>query len=308
MANNGYSWWYVDALSTDGRHGLTAIAFIGSVFSPYYALARARGGGDPENHVAMNVALDGKPTRWAMTERGRASLSRAADHIAIGPSGMSWDGEALTITVDELTVPVPTRLRGRIVVRPRVLGGRRFHLDAARRHRWQPIGPLSDVSVTFERPELSWQGTGYFDTNDGDEPLEDAFRSWTWARFDTGSGARIFYDVIDRAGEERRLSLEATTAGVSDARSLAFQPLPKTIWGVSRAAPCDEGSMPTLLRTMENAPFYARSVIRSRIDGVDITGVHESLSLTRATSPVVRAMLPFKMFRRGAASHGRVRR
>ncbi len=35
-------WWYVDALSDDGRHGLTLIAFIGSVFSPYYAWARRR--------------------------------------------------------------------------------------------------------------------------------------------------------------------------------------------------------------------------------------------------------------------------
>ncbi len=39
----GYAWWYVDALSDDGRHGLTLIAFIGSVFSPYYAW-RAGGG------------------------------------------------------------------------------------------------------------------------------------------------------------------------------------------------------------------------------------------------------------------------
>ncbi len=30
-------WWYVDALSDDGQHGITLIAFIGSVFSPCYA-------------------------------------------------------------------------------------------------------------------------------------------------------------------------------------------------------------------------------------------------------------------------------
>jgi hypothetical protein len=35
--DGGYIWWYVDALSDDGVHGLTMIAFIGSVFSPYYA-------------------------------------------------------------------------------------------------------------------------------------------------------------------------------------------------------------------------------------------------------------------------------
>ena len=42
VAPGGYAWWYVDALSDDGRHGLTIIAFIGSVFSPYYAWAAAR--------------------------------------------------------------------------------------------------------------------------------------------------------------------------------------------------------------------------------------------------------------------------
>ena len=34
-----YLWWYVDALSDDGQHGISIIAFVGSVFSPYYAWA-----------------------------------------------------------------------------------------------------------------------------------------------------------------------------------------------------------------------------------------------------------------------------
>ena len=303
VATNGYAWWYVDALSADGRHGLTIIAFVGSVFSPYYALARARGRGDPANHVAFNVALDGTPKRWAMTERGRASLQRDERLIAIGASAMVWDGEPLTIDIDEPTVPLPGRLRGRIIVRPRVLGTRRFDLDAAGRHRWQPIAPLSDVSVTFTQPELRWSGTGYFDTNDGDEPLEAAFRSWTWSRFDTGDGARVFYDVVARDGATRSLSLAADSGGVTIRPSVPYAALPRTMWGISRAAPCDAGSSPRLLRTMENAPFYARSSLVSRVDGVDVRGVHESLSLTRAASPIVRLMLPFKMFRRGAAAN-----
>ena len=121
-----------------------------------------------------------------MTERGRTSLDRTASRIAIGPSSMVWDGEALTITVDEVTAPLPSRLRGRIILRPRVLNTRRFDLDAGGRHRWQPIGPLGDVSLEFDKPALRWKGTGYFDTNDGDEPLEAAFKSWTWSRFDMG--------------------------------------------------------------------------------------------------------------------------
>ncbi len=288
-------------------HGLTIIAFIGSVFSPYYAWARSHGRGDPANHVAFNVALDGVPKRWAMTERGRGSLRRDERHIAIGASAMAWDGAALTITVDETTVPFPSPLRGRVVVRPRVYGTRRFDLDSAGRHRWQPIGPLSDISVEFEQPGLRWEGSGYFDTNDGDEPLEAAFRSWTWSRFDVGEGARIFYDVIDRSGDERKLSLAVTKDGVSRGKALSSGALPPTVWGIARAAPCDAGAVPRLVRTMENAPFYARSSLRSSIDGADVNGVHESLSLTRAVSPAVRLMLPFKMFRRGAAADRGVR-
>ena len=268
------------------------------MFSPYYALARRRGRGDPENHVAMNVALYGKPHRWAMTERGRGGLRRDAERIAIGASAMRWDGGALHITIDETTVPVPSSLRGRVTVRPRALSRRRFELDAAGRHRWQPIGPLSDVTVAFEAPALSWTGTGYFDTNDGDEPLEAAFQSWTWSRFDMGSHARIFYDVVERGGSPRHLSLDVGLDGATDGPPAPRRALPTTRWGIGREVPCGEAGEPRLLHTMESAPFYARSAITSRIDGADVTGVHETLSLSRLVSPPVRLMVPFRMFRR----------
>ena len=47
VPDGGYVWWYIDALSDDGAHGLTLIAFVGSVFSPYYAWARRRGDREP---------------------------------------------------------------------------------------------------------------------------------------------------------------------------------------------------------------------------------------------------------------------
>ena len=253
----------------------------------------------------MNVALYGKPRRWAMTERGIGSLRRNAEHIAIGPSVMRWDGEALTISLRETTVPIPSPLRGTVVVRPRALATRRFDLDAAARHRWQPIGPLSDVTVDLAAPSLSWRGTGYFDANDGDEPLEAAFRSWTWTRFDMGDHARIFYDVVGRDGERRGLSLDVRNGTVENAPILPLQSLARTNWGMRRAVPCDGGGRATIVDSLENTPFYARAAVRSRIDAVDAIGVHESLSLSRLTSPAVRLMLPFKMFRRaGGAKYG----
>ena len=43
VAPGGYAWWYVDAISDDRQHGLTVIAFIGSVFSPILCLGWTAG-------------------------------------------------------------------------------------------------------------------------------------------------------------------------------------------------------------------------------------------------------------------------
>ena len=81
VASGGYAWWYLDAGSDDGRHGLTMIAFVGSVFSPFYASARRRGRAEAIDHCALNVALYGDSCRWAMTERDRSAVSRTAGAV-----------------------------------------------------------------------------------------------------------------------------------------------------------------------------------------------------------------------------------
>ena len=77
----GYSWWYIDAISADGRHGLTIIAFLGSVFSPYY---KASGRGNPLDHCSLNVALYGPTHRWVMHERPCEDVTRDARNLQIG--------------------------------------------------------------------------------------------------------------------------------------------------------------------------------------------------------------------------------
>ncbi|MEM8628295.1 MAG: hydratase, partial [Pseudomonadota bacterium] len=57
-----------------------------------------------------------------MTERGIEAVARDRTALAIGPSSMTWDGEKLVIDCNEVTVPFPGRLRGRITLRPSALG------------------------------------------------------------------------------------------------------------------------------------------------------------------------------------------
>ena len=55
---------------------------------------------------------------------------------------------------------------------------------------------------------------------------------------------------------------------------------------------------PPRLRSLEDGPFYARSLIESTLLGERVHGVHESLSLDRFAAPWVQALLPFRMPRR----------
>ena len=50
--------------------------------------------------------------------------------------------------------------------------------------------------------------------------------------------------------------------------------------------------------TLEDAPFYARSMLSSGLLGEKVISMHETLNVPRLTSLMVRMMLPFRMPRR----------
>ncbi|HEY0328160.1 MAG TPA: carotenoid 1,2-hydratase [Rhodopseudomonas sp.] len=299
VPDDGYAWWYIDALSDDGQEGLTIIAFVGSVFSPYYRFARHRGPADPLNHCALNVALyRNSGNRWTMTERGRRKVSRSAQALAIGPSDLSWDGNALTITINEVTAPIPGRIRGRVRVLPRAVTQQAFTLNPEGNHRWWPIAPSARVEVEMASPGLTWQGEGYFDMNAGDVPLEQGFTVWEWSRATLRDGTAILYEAQRRDGSRHDLAIKFDGHGeMQTFEAPALAKLQRTPWRVDRSARSEHGAR--VVRTLEDSPFYARSVIATRLFGEPATLMHESLSLDRFTMPVVQAMLPFRMPRRG---------
>jgi carotenoid 1,2-hydratase len=294
----GYAWWYLDALDADGRFGLAIIGFIGSVFSPYYAHARRRGPADPLNHCSINVGLYlPQGHYWTMTERPRASVARTAAELVIGPSALQWDGTRLRIDIDEITVPFPHRIRGTVLVHPRVAFDRDFALDPEGAHRWRPVLPCADVEVNFESPALRWRGTGYVDSNVGNGPLEDAFTQWQWTRTHLrGDATAIAYDAQPRVGAARSLNLRIERGAVfeSDVPRPRSE-LPRTRWGIARSVAVDPGTAPRIVKGLEGGPFYARSLLAATMQGEPVLAVHESLSLDRFAKPWVQAMLPFRM-------------
>ncbi len=277
------------------------IAFIGSVFSPYYARTKWA---DALDHCTMNVALYGprgpvwRPG-WAMTERGRSALVQEPRRLEIGRSSLSWEGDALVVRLDETTTPVPLPLRGVIRLHPQALVPRQFEIGGVGRHVWRPIAPRARVEVELEAPAVRWSGAGYFDTNGGDHPLESSFTDWTWSRAHRARDTLIFYDVGPDGGDGAHLALRVDARGeVEEIAPPPFRTLRPTAWLMPRRVRGEAGAPLRILKTLEDAPFYSRSALEGVYGGEPAKIVHESLSASRLRSPVVKRMLPYRMPRR----------
>ena len=153
MPENGYAWWYVDGVSDCGQFAVSVIAFIGSVFSPWYRWSGRR---DPDNHCCINVATYGRGGRFAMTDRGRAALRQSETTFTVGPSSLVWRDGRLVIDIDEVSsLPLISRMRGQIVVTPEGVTDVELPLTPEGTHVWRPFAPTSRIEV-----DLGSDGSG----------------------------------------------------------------------------------------------------------------------------------------------------
>jgi len=302
-----YLWWYVDAISDDGQHALSIIAFVGSVFSPYYAASFARHGAaaQAEDHCAINVALYGPGSRrWTMTERGQRSVQRDAEHFRVGPSQLQWMGDHLQIDLNEISVPIPQRVRGTVRVYPDALCNYSNALDDQGKHRWGPIAPCARIDVDFAKPGMRWQGNAYLDSNEGDEPVTVPFTTWDWSRARMAdSSTVVIYDVTQISGAQTLLAERFKPDGSWE----SFEPepkrvvLPKTLWRIDRGIRAEAGTT-QVIDTLEDTPFYARSLLHTQLLGEQVTAMHETLEPQRLKSRAVQMMLPWRMPRRSRSA------
>ena len=153
--------------------------------------------------------------------------------------------------------------------------------------------------MDLDAPGWRWDGHGYFDGNFGTRPMEDDFRFWTWSRFPARGGSLCVYDAARRDGTDAPVAMRFDADGsarVIDAP--APVPMGRTRWGLPRAVRADPGTRPRPVRAMLDAPFYARSVVETTIDGETLRGVHEVIDLDRYANPLIKPMLAFRVPRR----------
>jgi carotenoid 1,2-hydratase len=297
-APGSYKWWYLDALSDDGRRGLTAILFNGSVFSPAYA-ARLRRGEPalPEEHPAVNLALyeGGRQRAWVMSEYGREAWR---GEVSVAESRLS----GLKLEIRDRSAPflaslagVGSPVEGTVELEPLSAPLPEMFLDGERHHRWQVIVPRGRVRVRFTKPRFEFEGVGYHDINQGDSRLEAAFSRWSWARFHEKARTVVLYSAREKSGAARALVVDD-----SDPREVAAASegeLRNVGWGLRMPEWFSVGGLrcaPT--KFLQVAPFYAR--YSARLDGREAVGMGEYLDLERFARPGIQFLLRFKT-RRG---------
>jgi len=293
-------------VSEDGALAIVVIAMQGNPFSPDYFRARRRGGGlaDPLRFGSMHVAVYDRrgQAAWAFHERPIASVDRLPERLRIGHSAIRWEDDRVIVDIDERTTPAPRYnpfrrpLRGRVVIHPQTPPVPGLALDDAGEHLWWPIAPLSRIEVELSEPALRFAGHGYFDANLGDGPLDRDFYDWSWMRARIGDTACLTYDVKLASKRTRTHAFRVTRTGeVEPIEDTWRAPLPRAFWGVRRHARVDALQEATIVRPLEDGPFYTRALVEARIGGEPAVAVHETLAAHRLRRRWVRFCTGYKM-------------
>ena len=224
-------------------------------------------------------------------------MSRDATSFHVGPSSLRWNGQWLEIHVDEWSVPIPKPVRGVIRVHPDRLFPFVTALDDHQLHHWGPLAPSARVEVSLDAPAVSWKGHAYLDSNQGESLIVNEFTEWDWSRANLSDGSvAVLYDIREKSGIERLLALRFHPNGeVSEFEAPQRQALPKALWRVARSIRSDDAVPAKVVQTLEDTPFYVRSVLESGLLGEKVISMHETLNIPRLDTTSTRLMLPWKM-------------
>lgn len=251
-------------------------------------------------HYGINIALYAESEqRWVFTEPDVGSVHREPRRFALGGTRLYWERDDLRVSFDERTAVFGRPVRGSVRLRASPRFTRPMSIDPTGVHHWWAVAPSSRIEVELEQPRLKFSGSGYHDSNFGCGPLEDAFVRWSWSRASSAVGTAVLYDVETRDGASLRRSLLFRPDGaLTSLEAPHVESLPRTRWHLLRSTRTAPRGHARVIRTLEDTPFYARSLLETSLGHDRVRAVHESLDLDRFRHPLVQCLLPFRI-RRG---------
>lgn len=313
-----YEWWYVDALSADGKWGVVVILFRGMPMSPTYL--------HNPSHMhagcAVSVYHNGARLAFSFTEQPLASASYASDEVRVQMEGAS-------IVVDEkghlmASVEMPCDADGRRVAV--TLTGQSTRstdpvpTDLSERHAWVLARPRMQAKASIKLMEGSavvvdhmFETIGYHDHNLGVRAMHHDFTDWYWGRVHCPDRTIVFLSTprstdtthevyeIDDAGvptpwhdvEITYGKTFITTMGLLCSRHI-------TLRGISPITGPHE-VICTNSVACEDSPFYQRYLSDWYIDGMAVgKGMSEYMNVARMKSAWIRPFLRLPLINIGS--------
>jgi carotenoid 1,2-hydratase len=283
----------VDAVDPAGERALTLILMLGSPFSPSYRRAtHASKRPDPLEHAALNVVIHERRRSCFALIEDRAH-HRDRHSVELTSSRVMWSGGRVTWEIRERTAWTRSPIRGLVEVTPRVSSTAAIPLDSRGTHLWRPLAPLARVRATFTSPGFDFDGHGYLDSNRGDRPLEQGLAPWSWMHSVSSGSIDVRYDVVGRPPVTLGTAGHPVPADPSD----TVHRLPTSRWGLPRCVRLPVGADVAIVRTLEDAPFYVRSLVRIERGRRSVLAVHETMDPVRLAHPLSQWMIPWRSHR-----------
>lgn len=227
--SGAYEWWYLDALSTDGRTAIVLIWFVGLPFSPDYLTDHERGKRPPAlDHVALFAAVyrGGRQICYALNRYPRDAFEASRDRLAVrvGPNVVEARDGSVVARFDVPLLLGGSRLVGELDVRPRTSA---LPIDfgpgaGAADHVWNPLAPDCGVRGSFAIEGArgadrggAFHGRGYLDHNYGRRPLTEGITRWHWGRAHFDETTVVYYHTEPAAGPAETLLATVDGAGAS---------------------------------------------------------------------------------------------
>ena len=214
-ASAAYEWWYLDAISTDGRTAFVFIWFAGLPFSPDALTNHERGRpARAADHVAMFTAVyvEGKQIAYALNRHPESEFEAAREslNVRVGPNRLErFSNGDIAATVDAPMLFGGGRLSG--TLRLSASGGQGAGIGevaGAADHVWNPLVPSCELSGSLrlagadgsEKWSSEFAGRGYLDHNYGSRPLTEGIRRWHWGRAHLGDTTIVYYHNEPKSG------------------------------------------------------------------------------------------------------------
>ncbi len=210
--DQGYEWWYFDALSDDGKDGLVIIFLDNFIFSPSYNSYTSKNknnGNAPQRFpaIAFIYYKNGKPIYRAINEYKQDEFYASTDfpECRIGKNSFRLEsapygsGYMLSINVK---LPKKRILRAKLewlsiesdLMKPKISQSNSSHF-------WNLVSPRSDVTGWINiinrkgkrDAKIHFRGSGYHDHNYDSRWLPDTLEDWQWGRAHFPDATAVYY-------------------------------------------------------------------------------------------------------------------